>query len=202
MEEQAPALVVGLGNPGPQYARTRHNAGFQLVDALAQRHGGRFRLESKFRGEICRVGIAGRDLWLLKPLTFMNRSGQAVAQFVNFYRIAPSAMLVVHDDLDLPPGSIRLKSGGGHGGHNGLRDTIHQLGSNEFRRLRLGIGHPGQSRDVVDYVLSVAPPAEQRLLEEAITDAVREFPLLVEAQWEKAMRILHSRRVEPIEAKD
>lgn len=197
MAEQALALVVGLGNPGPQYARTRHNAGFWLVEALAQRHGGRFRLESKFSGEVCRIGIDGRELWLLKPLTFMNRSGQAVAQFANFYRIALPAMLVVHDDLDLPPGSVRLKLGGGHGGHNGLRDTIRQLGSNEFRRLRLGIGHPGQSRDVVDYVLSIAPPAEQRLLEDAITDAVREFPLLVEAQWEKAMRILHSRRVEP-----
>ncbi len=196
MVEQALALVVGLGNPGPQYARTRHNAGFWLVEALAQRHGGRFRLESKFSGEVCRIGIAGRELWLLKPLTFMNRSGQAVAQLAGFYRIALPAILVVHDDLDLPPGSVRLKLGGGHGGHNGLRDTIRQLGGNEFRRLRLGIGHPGQSRDVVDYVLSIAPPAEQRLLEDAITDAVREFPLLMEEQWEKAMRILHSRRVE------
>src|SRR5512143_3283466 len=116
MTEQALALVVGLGNPGPQYARTRHNVGFWLVDALAQCHGGRFRLEPKFSGEVCRIGIAGRELWLLTPLTFMNRSGQAVARLASFYRIALPAVLVVHDDLDLPPGSVRLKLGGGHCG--------------------------------------------------------------------------------------
>jgi PTH1 family peptidyl-tRNA hydrolase len=196
MAEEALALVVGLGNPGPRYALTRHNVGFWLVDELARRYGGRFRLESRFSGEVCRITMAGRELWLLKPLTFMNRSGQAVVRLAFFYKIPPPAILVVHDDLDLSPGTVRLKRAGGHGGHNGLRDTIQQLSSNDFLRLRLGIGHPGQGRDVVDYVLSQAPPAEQPLLDRAVEEAVQEFPLLVEGQWEKAMRILHSRRVD------
>ena len=127
----------------------------------------------------------------------MNRSGQAVVRLAFFYKIPPPAILVIHDDLDLPPGTVRLKRAGGHGGHNGLRDTIQQLSSSDFLRLRLGIGHPGQGRDVVDYVLSQAPPAERQLLDRAVEDAVREFPLVVEGQWEKAMQVLHSRRVEP-----
>jgi PTH1 family peptidyl-tRNA hydrolase len=196
MAEQALALVVGLGNPGPRYALTRHNVGFWVVDELACRYGGRFRLESKFSGEVCRITVVGHDLWLLKPLTFMNRSGQSIVRLAYFYKIPPPAMLVVHDDLDLPPGAVRLKRAGGHGGHNGLRDTIQQLGSHDFLRLRLGIGHPGQGRDVVDYVLSQAPPAEQELLERAVEETVREFPRLVEGQLEQAMQVLHSRRVE------
>ena len=189
-------LVVGLGNPGPQYADTRHNAGFWLVDELARQHGGHFRPEAKYHGETCRIALAGQDLWLLKPMTFMNRSGLAVAALARFHRIPLPAMLVVHDDLDLPPGVVRLKRSGGHGGHNGLRDLIAQLGGNDFLRLRLGIGHPGDSREVLDYVLRRAPQAERTLLEQAIADALRELPRLVAGQWERAVHALHSRRVE------
>lgn len=189
-------LVVGLGNPGPQYAETRHNAGFWLVDELARQHGGHFRPEAKYHGETCRIALAGQDLWLLKPMTYMNRSGLAVAALARFHRIPLPAILVVHDDLDLPPGVVRLKQAGGHGGHNGLRDLIAHLGGNDFLRLRLGIGHPGDSREVLDYVLRRAPQAERTLLEPAIADALRELPRLVAGQWERAVHALHSRRVE------
>lgn len=193
----APALrlIVGLGNPGPEYAQTRHNAGFWLVDELARQHGGQFRLDGKYHGEICRMTITGQELWLLKPMTFMNRSGQAVAALARFHKLPLSAILVVHDDLDLPPGTVRLKRGGGHGGHNGLRDLMAHLGGNEFARLRLGIGHPGDSRDVLEHVLRRAPRSEQDALEQAITDALREIPRLLAGQWERAMQALHSRRV-------
>lgn len=199
MAEQALALVVGLGNPGPQYARTRHNAGYWLVDELARREGARFRLEAKFSSEVARITLAGHALWLAKPMTFMNRSGQAAAQLAGFYRIPPPTLLAAHDDIDLPVGVVRLKRGGGHGGHNGLRDLIQQLGSPDFLRLRIGVGHPGRSREVVDYVLSAAPAAEQALLERAIEDAVREMPLLIEGRLEAAMRALHSRQVPTLE---
>jgi PTH1 family peptidyl-tRNA hydrolase len=189
-------LVVGLGNPGPEYAQTRHNAGFWLADELARQHGGRFRPESKFHGETCRIALAGQDLWLLKPMTFMNRSGHAVAALARFHRIAPPEILVVHDDLDLPPGTVRLKRSGGHGGHNGLRDLIAQLGGHDFLRLRLGIGHPGDSREVLDYVLRRAPQADRALLEQAIADALRELPRLLAGQWDRAMQALHTRRVQ------
>lgn len=191
-----PRLVVGLGNPGPQYADTRHNAGFWLVDELARQRAGHFRPDAKFHGDICRIALADRDIWLLKPMTFMNRSGYAVAALARFHRIALPEILVVHDDLDLPPGTIRLKRGGGHGGHNGLRDLVAQLGGNDFARLRLGIGHPGDSRDVLDYVLRRAPQAERTLVEHAILDALRELPRIIGGEWGKATQILHSRRVE------
>jgi PTH1 family peptidyl-tRNA hydrolase len=189
-------LVVGLGNPGPQYADTRHNAGFWLADELARQHGGHFRPESKYHGETCRIALAGQELWLLKPMTFMNRSGLAVAALARFHRIPLPAILVVHDDLDLPLGVARLKRAGGHGGHNGLRDLISHLGDNDFLRMRLGIGHPGDSRDVLDYVLCRAPAAERALVEQAIGDALRELPRLAAGQWDRAVHALHSRRVE------
>ncbi|MFZ1641862.1 MAG: aminoacyl-tRNA hydrolase [Candidatus Contendobacter sp.] len=189
-------LVVGLGNPGPQYADTRHNAGFRLVDELARQHGGHFRPESRYHGETCRIALAGQELWLLKPMTFMNRSGLAVAALARFHRIPAPALLVVHDDLDLPPGVARLKRAGGHGGHNGLRDLIAHLGGNDFLRLRLGIGHPGDSREVLDYVLRRAPSSERALLEQAMLDALRELPCLVAGQWDRAVHALHSRRVD------
>lgn len=189
-------LVVGLGNPGPQYADTRHNAGFWLVDELARQHGGHFRPESRYHGETCRIALADRELWLLKPMTFMNRSGLAVAALARFHRIALPEILVVHDDLDLPPGVVRLKRAGGHGGHNGLRDLIAHLGGNDFLRLRLGIGHPGDSREVLDYVLRRAPAGERALVEQAIVDALRELPSLAAGLWDRAVRTLHSRRVE------
>jgi len=189
-------LVVGLGNPGPDYAQTRHNAGFWLVDELARQHGGNFRPESRFHGETCRIALNGQELWLLKPMTFMNRSGQAVAALARFHKITLPEILIVHDDLDLPPGVVRLKRSGGHGGHNGLRDLIAHLGGNDFPRLRLGIGHPGHSREVLDHVLHRAPQAERALLEQAITDALRELPRLIAGQWNPAMQTLHSRPVE------
>jgi PTH1 family peptidyl-tRNA hydrolase len=189
-------LVVGLGNPGPQYAETRHNAGFWWADELARQHNGHFRLDNKYHGELCRITVAERELWLLKPMTFMNRSGQAAAALARFHRIALSEILVIHDELDLPVGTIRLKQGGGPGGHNGLRDLIAQLGGNGFGRLRLGIGHPGDSREVLDYVLRRAPSTERSLVEQAIADTLREFPLIVTGDWSKAMQTLHSRRVD------
>ena len=149
-------LIVGLGNPGADYDKTRHNVGFWLLDSLARRYGGVFRREAKFHGEACQVSVDGHPLWLLKPQTFMNRSGASVIALARFYKLVPEAILVVHDELDLPPGAVRLKRGGGHGGHNGLRDIIQQLGSREFLRLRLGIGHPGDSRAVINYVLHPA----------------------------------------------
>lgn len=187
------ALVVGLGNPGERYEQTRHNAGFWFVDALARRHGGSFRSESKFHGEACRISLDGETLWLLKPMTFMNKSGQAIASLANFYKIAPESILVAHDELDLPPGTARLKSGGGHGGHNGLRDTISQLGNNKnFQRLRIGIGHPGHSSQVTGYVLGKPSPDEQRLMDEAISKSIDVMPLAVAGELQKAMNRLHT----------
>ena len=193
-------LVVGLGNPGPDYAQTRHNAGFWLADELARQHGGNFRPESRFHGETGRITLNGQELWLLKPMTFMNRSGQAVAALARFHKIALPEILIVHDDLDLPPGVVRLKRSGGHGGHNGLRDLIAHLGGNDFPRLRLGIGHPGHSGEVLDHVLRRAPQAERALLEQAIADALRELPRLIAGQWNPTMQALHSRRVESLAA--
>lgn len=185
-------LIVGLGNPGPQYTATRHNAGFWLVDAVARRYGGQFRSESKFHGEACRVDIDGRPVWLLKPQIFMNRSGEAVAALLRFHKIALGDVLVVHDELDLAPGVARLKQGGGHGGHNGLRDIVTQCGGADFLRLRLGIGHPGPGRDVAGYVLSRAPAEEERQIESAIDNALAVLPLLIAGELEKAMQRLHT----------
>lgn len=196
LDDAAPPLrlVVGLGNPGPQYALTRHNAGFWLVDALARRHGAVLRFDAKYDGEVGALAAAGGSLWLLKPMTFMNRCGLSVARLAGFYKIPPPQILVVHDDLDLPPGTVRLKRAGGHGGHNGLRDIIRCLGGNDFLRLRLGIGHPGDAREVVGYVLRRAPADEQQRIEAAVDDALREFPRLLEGRLENIMHALHSRR--------
>jgi len=185
-------LIVGLGNPGAQYQRTRHNAGFWLLDRLVT--VGNWRTESKFAAETARLSLTGGDLWLLKPTTFMNRSGQAVSRFATFYRIPPEAILVVHDELDLPPGTVRIKQRGGHGGHNGLRDIATQLGSREFFRLRLGIGRPpAGEQDVVGYVLGRAPSEEQTRLEQAIDDAIAVLPDIVGGRLQHAIQILHSR---------
>ena len=194
-ESSALRLIVGLGNPGPQYVDTRHNAGFWWVDELARRHGGQLRMEAKFNAETCRIPVAGHDVWLLKPMTYMNHSGQSLIRFLGFYKILPNAILVAHDELDLPPGVVRVKRGGGHGGHKGLRDVMRHLGGGDFLRLRLGIGHPGDSRDVVGYVLRRAPREEQQRLDEALQEAASAFPWLVEGRLQKAMHVLHSRRV-------
>jgi PTH1 family peptidyl-tRNA hydrolase len=185
-------LIVGLGNPGAEYARTRHNAGFWLVDELARRHGGTFRFEGKHQAELARVRMGGEELWLLKPMTFMNRSGGPVSSILNFYKVAPDQMLVAHDEIDLPSGTVRLKDAGGHGGHNGLRDIIAAQGD-KFWRLRIGVGHPGAKSEVVDFVLTRAGSDEQRAIDETIVagaDAIEEA-LRVGAQI--AMNKLHAR---------
>ncbi len=185
-------LIVGLGNPGAEYARTRHNAGFWLVDELARRHGGNFRNESRHQGEVARVKIAGREIWLLKPTTFMNRSGGAVQSLSGFYKIAPGEMLVAHDEIDLPVAALRLKEGGGHGGHNGLRDIIATLGD-AFWRLRIGVGHPGSKPEVVDYVLRRAPAEEDILLQQAVVAGADIVPVVIEQGAQKAMNRLHTK---------
>jgi len=190
---QAVKLIVGLGNPGPQYLRTRHNAGFCLLDRIAQHYQSAFRPDPKYKGELVKVSIDACPVWLLKPMTFMNKSGESIAALANFYKIPQSAILIAHDELDLPPGTVRLKRGGGHGGHNGLRDAVRMLGSSDFARLRLGIGHPGHATDVVGYVLRSAPAAEQQLLEDAIDAVLPELPRIIRGEWEKAMTVLHSR---------
>jgi PTH1 family peptidyl-tRNA hydrolase len=185
-------VIVGLGNPGPEHLVTRHNAGFWFVDLLARRHGGEFRDYRKFSGETARITLSEREIILLKPTTYMNRSGLSVRQLSDFYKIAPEEILVAHDELDLPVGSVRLKQGGGHGGHNGLRDTIAHLGET-FWRLRLGIGHPGNKAEVIDYVLTRAPRAEEDLILETVGTAADVMPLLLEQGAERAMTRLHSR---------
>ena len=185
-------LIVGLGNPGPKYEQTRHNVGFVLVDELARSKGAHLKPEAKFHGEVCKLVLEGRDVWLLKPTTFMNLSGKAVAALARFYKIEPEAILVVHDELDVPPGQLRLKQGGGHGGHNGLRDIDAQLGSREYLRLRIGIGHPGVSREVSNYVLSKASPDDQRHIDSAIDEALRALPQILQGELQPAMNRLHS----------
>ncbi len=186
-------LIVGLGNPGSKYERTRHNAGADLVLALAQSLNAELKPESKFFCDTARVNIGGRDVRLLIPSTFMNRSGQSISAMAKFYQIAPESILVVHDELDLDPGVARFKKGGGHGGHNGLRDTVSSLANNkDFARLRIGIGHPGQAKMVADYVLKKASPNDQQLIANSIDNALRHLPLAVDGQWEKAMTALHS----------
>jgi PTH1 family peptidyl-tRNA hydrolase len=190
-------VVVGLGNPGPEHRLTRHNAGFWFVDLLARRHGGEFRDYRKFSGETARIGMDGREVILLKPTTYMNRSGLSIRQLSDFYKIEPQDILVAHDELDLPVGTVRLKQGGGHGGHNGLRDAIAHIGDG-FWRLRLGIGHPGKKAEVIDYVLTRAPSAEEDLILEAIASAADCMPLLIEHGAERAMTKLHSRAAKGI----
>jgi peptidyl-tRNA hydrolase, PTH1 family len=185
-------IIVGLGNPGPEHQVTRHNAGFWFVDVLARRHGCEFRDYRKYSGETARISISGQDIVLLKPTTYMNRSGLSIRQLSEFYKIAPDDILVAHDELDLPVGSVRLKHGGGHGGHNGLRDTIAHIGDG-FWRLRLGVGHPGNKTDVIDYVLTRAPRAEEELILDAVNTAADCIPLMLEQGAEHAMTKLHSR---------
>ena len=189
-------LVVGLGNPGADYVMTRHNAGWWFVDALARTHGGTFSSERKFSGDVCRLDLGGHDVRLLKPTTFMNRSGQSVKALAGYLKIPTEAILVAHDDLDLPSGTVRLKRGGGSGGHNGLKDIIGHMGE-DFLRLRFGIAHPSGARDVIDYVLERASVAEEAVIMQSIGAAVAEMPKLLDGQIEKVMQTLHSRGVVP-----
>jgi len=185
-------LIVGLGNPGREYESTRHNAGFWWVDELARSCNASFKADSKFHGLIARISLLGHDVHLLKPQTFMNVSGRAVGAVAQFYKIEAAQILVAHDELDLPPGSAKLKLGGGHGGHNGLKDIIAHLGSKDFWRLRLGIGHPGDRAEVVNFVLNAPRKEEQSLIEAAMQHAQDVAPLVIEGKLEAAMQKLHS----------
>ena len=185
-------IIVGLGNPGPEHLLTRHNAGFWFVDALAAKIGARFRSHTRFQGEICRTQLSGVEVTLLKPMTYMNRSGLAIRALVDYLKVSPAEVLVAHDELDLPEGEVRFKFAGGAGGHNGLRDAITHLGA-DFWRLRLGIGHPGDKSQVIDYVLRRAPKDEEEQLLEAVGDALATLPVFLEQGAERAMSGLHGK---------
>jgi PTH1 family peptidyl-tRNA hydrolase len=186
-------LIVGLGNPGSEYEGTRHNAGALFVARLAEANHAKLQNQPRHGGLTGAARLASRDVRLLLPTTYMNRSGQSVASLAGFYKIDPPRILVVHDELDLPPGSVRLKVSGGHGGHNGLRSIIAALGNRaDFQRLRLGIGHPGSSADVSPYVLSKAPRVEREALDDAITASLEWLPALIEGDSARAMNHLHS----------
>lgn len=189
-------LIVGLGNPGPEYAQTRHNAGFVLVDELAARHGGKFRSEPRHKGELARVRIGGEELWLLKPMSGMNNSGGPVRSVATFYKVPLTALLVAYDELDFPVGTVKLREGGGPGGHNGMRDLIAQLGDG-FWRLRIGIGHPGDRAAVLSYVLGRPQPEDARLINESIAAAADVVPVIIAEGPQKAMNRLHTRNGAP-----
>ena len=187
-------LIAGLGNPGAKYEGTRHNVGFWFVDHVAHSKGCTLHHDNKFHGEVGKISINDQTLWLIKPMTYMNHSGQAVSALANYYKVTVDNILVVHDELDLPPGSLRLKKGGGHGGHNGLRDLIAHLNSKEFMRLRIGIGHPGTSSEVTNYVLGSPSNADKNILLDAISDAMVVLPQIVDGDYQKAMNHLHCRK--------
>jgi len=183
--------IAGLGNPEERHARTLHNAGFWFVDELARRAGAEFRYEKRFDAEICRIQISDNDVWLIKPQSYMNLSGGPVLGVLEYYRLAVSDLLVAHDEIDLPPGTVRLKKGGGHGGHNGLRDIIKHTGS-DFMRLRIGVGHPGHKDLVTDYVLKRASAEVEQAMRRNMDDAADVVPTLVEDGIEAAMTRLHT----------
>jgi PTH1 family peptidyl-tRNA hydrolase len=189
-------LIVGLGNPGRDYESSRHNAGFWVVEELARRHGGAFRAEPKFNAELARTRIGGHELWLVKPQDYMNNSGRVTAAIATFYKIEPAQLLVVHDELDLPPAEVRLKEGGGSGGHNGLKDLIAHMGDG-FWRLRLGVGHPGNREQVTPWLLSRSSAAERDELEPGVLSAADIVPLMIEQGAAAAMQKLHSRAAPP-----
>lgn len=192
-EQELVSVIVGLGNPGPQYQGTRHNAGFWFLDALMQRYPGMMRPESKFKGQACRISIDHHEVWLLRPDTFMNLSGQSVAALAGFFKIPATQILVAHDELDLMPGTVRLKQGGGHGGHNGLRSMVEHLGSRDFLRLRVGIGHPGHKDQVHDYVLSKPSADDREQVQRALEEAVDVLPQVVGGDFARAMNVLHAK---------
>lgn len=186
-------LIVGLGNPGQQYEQTRHNAGASLISILSQQYASDLKLEERFFGFIARVKVDIQDVRLLIPNTYMNLSGKSIAAFAKFYQISPENILIVHDDIDLAPGISKYKIGGGHGGHNGLKDIIRALGNNSnFARLRIGVGHPGESDEVVNFVLKKASQNEQRLINESIINCISTIPLAVTGKWNEAMKDLHT----------
>jgi len=187
-----PFLIVGLGNPGSQYDQTRHNAGFWFLDALLRNAGDSLRVQSKLSAEVCRTRLFGQQCVLAKPTTFMNHSGQAVRAVMDYYRVPASHVLVAYDELDLPPGTARLKQGGGHGGHNGMRDIFRHLDDTGFMRLRIGIGHPGFKDAVTAYVLGRAPAEQEQLIMHSIGDALAVLPDLLDGKLAKATKELHT----------
>ena len=186
-------IIAGLGNPEEKYERTLHNAGFWFVDALVRKYGGSWRYEKKFDAEICRINLHGDDVWLVKPQSYMNLSGQPVRGMLDYYRLRPSGLLVAHDEIDLPPGTVRLKKGGGHGGHNGIRDVIQHCGA-DFVRLRIGVGHPGEKSQVTNYVLKRGPADVEATVERSIDDAVAVMPTLLDDGLNAAMKKLHTKK--------
>ncbi|KJK20106.1 peptidyl-tRNA hydrolase [Burkholderiaceae bacterium 16] len=194
-------LIVGLGNPGAEYEATRHNAGFWLVDQLARMGGVTLRVEGRFHGLAARARLWDQDIWLLKPSTFMNRSGQSVVSLARFYKILPDEILVAHDEMDMPPGTVKLKRGGGAGGHNGLKDIAAHLTTQDYWRLRIGVGHPrnsasggGDREDVINYVLKPPRREEQHAIDEAIDRSLAPLALLARGESERAMLELHTTR--------
>ena len=185
-------IIAGLGNPEEKYEGTLHNAGFWFVDALARKFGGHFRYEKKFDADVCRVTMHGEDVWLAKPQSYMNHSGPPVRGMLDDYRLKPTELLVAHDEIDLQPGIVRIKAGGGHGGHNGIRDVIRHCGA-DFLRLRLGIGHPGQKEEVTNYVLKRGSREVESAIERNIDDAIAVLPELIEGDINAAMKKLHTK---------
>ncbi len=184
-------LIIGLGNPGAEYAKTRHNVGAWFIDTLAASLHAEFKKEKKFTAEVAKVSIDGHECYLLKPLTFMNDSGHSVQAAAHFYKVAPKEMLIAHDELDFPVGQVKLKVGGGHGGHNGLRDIAEKLASTDFLRLRIGIEHPGHKDRVTAHVLNAPSAHDKKLIDDSIIDALRVLPDVINGKIEKAMRDLH-----------
>ena len=184
-------VIAGLGNPEARYAGTLHNAGFWFADELARRDGAEFRFEKRFEADVCKIRLAGDEVWLVKPQSFMNQSGGPIRSMLDYYRQPVDRLLVAHDEIDLPPGTVRLKYGGGHGGHNGLRDVIRHCGA-DFMRLRLGVGHPGHKDEVTDYVLRKAPRDMEAEIRRNIDEAADVMPLLAEKGLEAAMKELHT----------
>jgi PTH1 family peptidyl-tRNA hydrolase len=190
--QSALRLIVGLGNPGPDYAETRHNAGFWFCERLARELGASFARESRYHGFVAKARVDGADLWLLMPQTFMNRSGQAVQALAHFYRVEPAQMLVVHDELDLPPGQMRLKFGGGLGGHNGLKDITSHLATQDYWRLRVGIGHPGDRNEVINYVLKPPRREEREEIDAALDRALLAWPTLAKGEFNSATQKINT----------
>lgn len=189
-------LIVGLGNPGPTYTETRHNAGTWFIEAFCQQHHIILKTEAKFNARIGQINIQGKEVKILISNTYMNHSGRAVGSIAKYYQIPANAILVAHDELDIPIGAIRFKTGGGHGGHNGLRDTIHHLGNPEFHRLRIGIGHPGHKDEVHDYVLSKPSKQDGHRIRLAIEAALKTCPQIIQGDWQWVMNQLHSLQIE------
>ena len=185
-------LFVGLGNPGPEYTATRHNAGFWWVDQLARRLNAPLALERAYKGRVARASVAGQSVWLLQPQTFMNLSGKSVASLARFFKIQPEEILVVHDELDLPPGQVKLKRGGSHAGHNGLRDIHAQLGSPNYWRLRIGIGHPGEKSEVANWVLKKPAPDQRTLIEDSIAHSLKAHTAMLAGDMDKATLLVHT----------